>query len=543
MRSELLICAGLSLPALFLGNAAAETKINKVTYGNAAGKSAEAGTQISSEQTLRLKKIFLFPAIDDLSGALAPKLDEKLAELFASNTRFELVRDPQVVKALSPDENSYYKVAQNQSVHHEAAKVTGADTTVLLRTRNVGSNTQMTLELRDSTGALLFQEEGSVAGSAPLDARFDLIAKLYKGVLGRLPFEGAITGRTAGTLTVDLGLGNLKLGEEIDIARIVSVQRHPLLGTVVGTDYVRTGRAKVTSVDRVLSFAEVEEEFAGERIAPGQKILRARSVVVRRSDDEEPQQKPIVNKAKPSKAEPMETEPKEADPFDGRLKGDFDQPKARYGSAGANLYYGSLSYIQTTGGTSSDYSGSGIGGDLNGELWVTKNWILSGAYGFSSATLAGASTLGASSWHDFGLAAGYRIFPENLAEGVMLTGSIGYQVISFDVPSSAPLTVGAKRFSGIVLRADSEIGFLEQQKISVGFSIQPFSSYTETGPSLGTPSGGTALGFHLGWNRQITSELTFKIGLKYTVANGSYENSSTVSNKRFAIGPGIYYSF
>lgn len=539
MRSELLICAGLLLPLPVLGIAAAETKINKVTYGSPAGKVVETGAQLSPEQILRLKKIFLFPAIDDLSGALAPKLDEKLAELFASNTRFELIRDPQVVKALSPDENSYYKVAQNQSVHHEAAKVTGADTTVLLRTRNVGSNTQMTLELRDARGSLLFQEESSVPGTAPLEARYDLIAKLYKGVLARLPFEGAITGRTAATLTVDLGFGNLKLGEEVDIARIVSVQRHPLLGTVVGTDYVRTGRARVTSVDRVLSFAEVVEEFSDERIAPGQKILKARSVVVRRQEEEAPQEKPTAKRPKAIKEE----QPQEADPFDDRLKGDFDQPKARFGTAGANLYYGSLSYIQTNAGTSSDFTGSGIGGDLNGELWVTKNWILAGAYGFSSATLAGASTLGSSSWHDFLLAAGYRIFPENLAEGVMLTGSLGYQVISIDVPSSAALTVGAKRYSGIVLRADSEIGFLDRQKISVGLSIQPFSSYTETGPSLGTPSGGTALGFHLGWNRQLTSELTFKIGLRYTVANGSYENSSTVSNKRFAIGPGIYYSF
>lgn len=537
MPSEKRIGASVAFLLFLSANAFAETKINKVTYGSGGQRAGAPAGQLTAEQQLRLKKIFLFPSIDDVSGALAPKLDEKLAELFMGNTRFELIRDPQVVKALSPDESSYYKVAQNQSVHLEAAKVTGADTTVLLRTRNVGPNTQMTLELRDAAGALLFQEEGAVPGISPLEARHSLVKKLYLAMLARLPFEGAITGRTANTLTVDLGIGSLKLGEEIEIARIVSVQRHPLLGTVVGTDYVRTGKARVTSVDRVLSFAEIEEEFSGERVSPGQKILRTRAVVSRRSEEEEaiPTQK-IGQKPKQARAE------EEPDPFDDRLKGDFDKPKARYGIGGANLYYGSLSYIQTRSGATSDYSGSGLGGDLNGELWVTKNWILSGGYGFHGANMSGTGgQLGSTSWHEFGLAAGYRVFPENLAEGIMLTGSVGYQVLSFDTANGT--LAGPKRYSGIQLRADSEISFLEGQKIGVGFGIQPFTSFTDNGPNVGTPSGGTVLGVQLAWIRQLSNELSLRVGLRYTVANGSYENTATVSNKRFAIGPGIYYSF
>lgn len=538
MRNELPLGAGLLSLFLLSTGALAETRINKVTYGNDGQKAAMISGHLPPELQLRLKKVFLFPSIDDVSGALAPRLDDKLAELFNANSRFELVRDPQVVKALSPDESTYYKVAQNQSVHHEAAKVTGADTTVLLRTRNVGRDTQMVLELRDASGSLLFQEEGKVPGVSPLEARHELIKKLYQGLLARLPFEGAITGRTAATLTVDLGMGSLKLGEELEIARIVSVQRHPLLGTVVGTDYVRTGKAKVTSVDRVLSFAEITEEFSGERVAPGQKVLRTRPVFSRGSETETSVQPKAGTKKKPV------SEDREPDPFDDRLKGDFDEPRPRYGVGGANLYYGSLTYDQTQSGTAADYSGSGLGGDLNGELWITKNWILAGGYGFHGANLKGTSgALGSSSWHEFSLVGAYRIFPESLAEGVTLTAGLGYQVISADIPTNATLVVGGKRYAGPLIRADGEIGFLDRQKVSVGFGLQPFSSLTETGPSLGSPTGGTVLAFHLGWIRQISTELSFKIGLRYTVANGSYDNASTVSNKRFAIGPGIYYSF
>jgi hypothetical protein len=541
----------LTLLLLAASSWAAGTKINGVTYSNQGNAVAPVNTKdaLPPEQALRLKKLFLFPTIDDLSGALAPKLDEKLVELFSRDSRFELIRDPQVVKALSPDENTYYKAAQNQSVHMEAAKVTGADTTVLLRTHNVGRNTQMNLEFRDARGNLLFSEEGSIPGSSPMDTRWGLIEKLYKGMLARLPFEGAVTGRTANTITVDLGMGALQRGEEIQIARIVSVQRHPLLGTVVGTDYVRTGRAKVTTVDRVLSFAEVQEESAGEKIAPGQKILQARANLIRRGSlpaDEEAAENESQDRPAQKNARGITKQPKkDEDPLDDRLKGDFDEPKARFGQVGGNLYYGSLSHSQSASGTPTDYSGTGIGGDAGGELWVTKNWIFTAVYGFHNATLNGASgSAGTVSWSEFGVAGGYRIFPETLAEGMELTGSVGYQSMSFNIPANETLLLGGKKYAGLILRADAEIHFMDKQKISAGFGIQPFASLTDLGTSLGMPGSASVIAVHLGWNRQLTSEIWMRIGMRYDVANGSYENSAnTVSDKRFAIGPGIYYLF
>lgn len=535
---------GFSVLCFALSAGAAETKINGVTYESAGTVVPPQSSRdiLPPEQTLRLKKIFLFPSIDDISGALAPKLDQKLADLFSRNTRFELIRDPQVVKALSPDESAYYKAAVNQSVHMEAAKVVGADTTVLLRTRNLGSNTQMTLELRDARGNFLFVEEGSIPGSSTMEIRWGLIEKLYKGLLDRLPFEGTVTGRTARTLTVDLGMGSVKQGEEIELARIVSVQRHPLLGTVVGTDYVRTGRAKVTTVDRVLSFAEVTEEISGEKITAGQKILIARAKIVRR---EESTPEPSGAPRKSARKTIFDEEQgQEKGPVDSRLEGEFDRPKPRYGNVGGSLYYGSLAQSQTVGGAVGDYSGSGLGGDLSGELWVTKSWIFSALYGFHNAKLASSAvSLGSGSWRDVHAIVGYRIFPENMADGLTLTGSVGYQSMTFDMPDNATLSVGGKKYTGIFLRADAEIAFMDQQTIGVGFGIQPLSSLTETGTSLGIPNKGTVIGLHLSWNKRLMDTIWLRVGLRYVVANGSYENSSTVSNKRFAIGPGLYYLF
>lgn len=534
---------------------AAGTKINGVVYSGRVGGAAQTPGKdgikdpLPPDMSLRMKKVFLFPSIDDVSGALSPKLDEKLSALFGGNVRFELIRDPQVVRALSPDEASYYKAALSAEVHREAARVTGADTTALLRTRNVGTETRIVLEMRDAHGGLLLAEEGSVRGSSPMDARWELVEKLYGGMLSRLPFEGAVTGRTAGTITVDLGLGNVRQGEEIELARIVSVQKHPLLGTVVGVDYARTGRARVTAVDRVLSFAEVIDEMPGERVLPGQKVLRQSSSLIHRSSVMEPAEKwgqgaPHMRWG-PARRAPGEGRGVGGDPMDDRLKGDFDRPVPRYGMVGAVIQYGSLSHSQSVSGVAADYSGGGLGGELTGELWVTKNWIFSAAFSAQSATLSGSgATVGSTSWKGLGVWGGYRIFPDSLAEGLVLTGSFGYHSMSFDIPTNSAASLGGKKYSGLELRADGEISFLERQKISVGFSLQPFASVTESGPSLGTPNSGTVIGLHLGWNRQLMDALWLRVGLRYEAANGSYDgSSSTISDKRFAIGPGIYYFF
>jgi hypothetical protein len=511
---------------------AASTTINGVTYESDQPSAQSASGNINA--SMRLKKVFLFPSVDDMSGVLAPKLDEKLVQLFSRNSRFDLVRDPQVLKALSPDDKAYGKAAASQAVHKEAARVTGSDTTALLRTRNVGNETEMTLELRDADGNLLFSETGSVPGLSPMSARWGLIDKLFQTILSKIPFDGSVTGRTANTLTLDLGSALVRKGEEVELARIVSVQRHPLLGTVVGTDYVRAGRAKITSVDRSLSFAEVTEEYPGELISAGAKVLRTRAGTVRRSNEPEYRDEGRYE----------ERRAEEKDPFEDRLKGDFDRVKPRYGQVGANLQYGSLTHSQTAGGAPAEYSGSGIGGNLEAEVWVTKNWIVSAFYGFLNANLSGGTgAVGDTSWKKADGFVGYRFFPEDIMDGIQLTGSLGYQMMDFGLPATTGLSVGGKKYSGLALKLDGEVLVLRDHKLSLGFGFQPFSSFTEAGTSLGAPDSATVIGFHLGWNYRLANNFWGRLGIQFDTASGSYNNNASVTDKRFAIGPGVYYSF
>lgn len=510
------------------------TKINGVVYES--NKAQTATVANNADQVVRLKKTFLFPSVDDLSGVMAPKLDEKLFQLLVRNSRFDLVRDPQVIKALSPDDSAYAKAAASPAVHREAARVTGADTTVLLKTRNVGNETEMQLEFRDADGELLFSESGSIPGHSNMEARWGLIEKLFKTVLAKIPFDGTVTGRTANGITVDLGVSDLKQGDDLEIVRIVSLQRHPLLKTIVGSDYVRVGRARVVSVDKTLSFAEVKEEYTGEMIAVGSKILRSKAPLSIRTDalDE--------SRSQNEKRKNLQ-EKQEEDPFEERLEGEFDQPKQRYGSIGFDLLYGSIAQSQNVSSVPTDYTGSGIGGNISGELWITKNWILMLAYGFQNATLSASSgsTLGDASWKRAEGFGGYRFFPDG-SSAIALTGSLGYQSQNFVIPSFGS-DVSGKKYTGVAIRVDGEMIFMPKHKLSAGFGFQPFSSLVDSGPAPGAPDGGTVIGFHLGWNYQFSPLFWAKLGIQFDTASGNYTNGANVNNKRFAIGPGISYSF
>ena len=123
-----------------------------------------------------------------------------------------------------------------------------------------------------------------------------------------------------------------------------------------------------------------------------------------------------------------------------------------------------------------------------------------------------------------------------------MAGLLGYQSQIFEIPAVG--AVGGKKYSGIAARVEAEMPFLPRHKLTTGFAFQPFSSLTESGGSLGAPDGGNVISFHLDWNYQLGDLLWARLGINFDSASGSYTGgNSSVTNKRFAIGPGLYYSF
>ena len=123
-----------------------------------------------------------------------------------------------------------------------------------------------------------------------------------------------------------------------------------------------------------------------------------------------------------------------------------------------------------------------------------------------------------------------------------MAGLLGYQSEIFEIPSVG--TVSGRKYSGIAAKVEAEVPFMNKHKLTTGFGFQPFASMTETGTSLGMPDGGNVIFFHLDWNYQFADLLWARLGIDFDSASGSYiGGTSSVTNKRFSIGPGLFYSF
>ncbi|NUM88601.1 MAG: hypothetical protein HUU37_05290 [Bdellovibrionales bacterium] len=311
--------------------------------------------------------------------------------------------------------------------------------------------------------------------------------------------------------------------------------------TVVQADYTRVGTARVTSADRVMAFAQVEEERPGERIATNNKI-----VAIEEGDRfEAAQQEPRVSaRDKMADDEKFRIKNKEENE---RLSGALDRPFPQYGYASVDLGYGSVTHEQTSSGVTTGVSGGGVAAALAGEIWVTRNWAAGAGYSFHNATLTGtrggaAIEAGSSSWKRMFLYAGYRMFP-SATEGLSVLFAGGYSSVSAEIPASSANELGTKDYAGLLFRVGVDVPFGSAGKVSADLDFVPFGSVTDKSVSLGTSSGANMIGIAAGYHRELFPNLWGKIGFKYEQASATYTGGPTASTRHFVFGPGVQYYF
>jgi hypothetical protein len=510
-------------------------------------ESSEAPT---SQVRLPLRKLFIFPGSDDMGNTIAPELDRALAKKLRSNSRFELIENPKISLALRQDEKNYQRVAQNAEVHAKTLRMVAADSSIYIEAKHVGEQLRLKMEWRRQDGTLLFNETQNAPAKAALADQAQVIEAMTDAVISRIPFRGTVTGRTGETITIDLNDQQVSVGDKLNISRIVSTKEHPLFKTLINIDYVAVGTAEITSVDRVLAFAKITRESSGEEISVDNKITqvevlgginnaRAKRPAIPR-DAVKDQDWTRLDKKEKSVADPLdETE---------KLSGEFEKTKARYGVLGARLLAGNLSHDESANGVNTELSAFAMGAGFLGEAWITKNWLVGLTYDFMSAELKGkraGATISApgTSWSKLDFYAGYRYLTEDSLEGTFITFGLGYESEKMNLPFDNNNQLGKKSYSGLLLLLMADVVLDKAGRIEVGLGIQPFSSLSETEFTSGTTDGASVVNASARWNYEWIRNLYFNAGIEYSIANGSFKGGKTMTEKRFAISPGLKYLF
>jgi tetratricopeptide (TPR) repeat protein len=115
------------------------------------------------------------------------------------------------------------------------------------------------------------KSEGNISGAAK-----DIVA----AVMAKFPFEGTVTGSDGDRYRINLGKSGYKIGKNMEFN--LMTPRLDETGKISG--YREIGRLKTRKIDDDFSVAEVEDLKKGEKVTPGDRVVR---LVIREDEEQE----------------------------------------------------------------------------------------------------------------------------------------------------------------------------------------------------------------------------------------------------------------
>lgn len=391
-------------------------------------------------------------------------------------------------------------------------------------------------------GLPLFFESVSlpVANSAAdKEARKKRLQGWLDEIWARIPGQGYVVKRDFSTLSLEGGAqGELKAGQKLEIRRLLQIERHPLLRTLVKIKSSVTGTATLASVGDPLSMAKIDYESKTDPIQEGDRYI----LVTAKSD----------NAAVPSALlEKSEAEaPKEVLEADGRVALPLfgsEGPKKDEATAtpvalashvadlAAEVNFSSLSYEEAISGQNLSMSAKSPGFALRGRVYVTNEWLALADFGmnfhsFGSLSSSYGANSVSSTLTNFGLSGAYRfVFLEDPAFPGELTLSLGYRKWSMSMSQiSSNFAPTTKSYSGFDLAFGVQVPVVERWALSARAARMIAASLGEDPKTSGSVvSNNLMWEFGLGAKYRLSSVADIGGGYRILAASSNFEGTGT----------------
>ena len=311
-----------------------------------------------------------------------------------------------------------------------------------------------------------------------------------------IPYDGQVVRAKGGQFTIDIGsASNILIGDELQIVQPIEKRIHPLLNEVIGWETKVIGRAKVLNVSRFQSQAEITKYLDRQSIGPDNWI--------------------IVSKSSNKKVQDIIEYPE--------LK------KYKFGQRGLLSIALKWAWATDTVTTRRIYFGQRVvgpaaGGSLEGELWITKNYLaklkaerIIGSYDRRKDT--GLTSIGFTQ-ETIQFKMGYRFLPLTFFWGPQLDFYLGYGYYNYSLDLFVQEGFGHHRIKGWLVGFKGSLPFYESFRGFLQFNTIPFAQYKEETTVFGE-------------DPKSISSYQFEVGSKYyysdrTALGASFE---TVSNR------------
>ncbi len=500
---------------------------------------APARANSELDRRYSLPSVGILKAWDNVDGLFAEYVTGAYRDYFAHQSRFVLQEISKSDQILSNSKLSYKKLIDDPQILAQVARAARVETLIRTKITKEGPQYEFKIDwLLAPNMRLLADERFVLKDLNNSEGMADLHAQLMKALqrlIDKVPYVASITGRDGNAVTVNIGANlDLKRGDTLAVATIDEVKEHPLLHSVVGWRLTPTGKLEVDQVEESIAFAHVIDEEPNRKITRDQKITQVIPKVA------------PVEKVREEDKEPMEELPKLGYVAGGLSLGGFSRDKS------------------STGGTYA-YSGSGshIGGDAEGQIWLNRNLFADlalryGVIGYSQKdTRTGQPSLGEADLSgnatSFRIDAGYSYLLTNDFFGPKGWVKLGYHTYSYNLPNVASTSTIAAQSSAESLTAISfkslfvgigaDIPVYENWGGILDLNFGLFSGASESSELSGSVSSASDGFFYIGGYYRYTRRVTIRAGLSIQSNGAEFGSGATLSQKVITFCPSLLYYF
>jgi len=223
-----------------------------------------------ADQNILLRTITLAPVYDNLNGIYAQPIQKLLVDLLQSDKAWGYA------EIVGHDQN---KFIENYDLYPDDVLDVLSKTnaqgllTAFITKGPRGLNAKLKLFTHD--GGLLLAEESTEDTTAfEISKLRQQFAQMYQNLKNKLPYRGYVLSRRGLEVTISLGtINGVKAGQELTLAQIIKLNRHPKLKFLVGVEKEIIAKVMVKKADTYLSFAQITFEKETGVVDIGAKVL------------------------------------------------------------------------------------------------------------------------------------------------------------------------------------------------------------------------------------------------------------------------------
>ena len=450
-----------------------------------------AGLLIISANTFAsesMRHCMLLPVTDGLDNKVGFKVFEDIESYIKDGTWCTYKSNSELINILGQYSKNLENHLGNKDVLKVVADKTKAGTLIRIGLALGASATEVRVEIIGENGEdKYFKEQTQLKSTDPT-----VISQTVKNWLDiyekTIPYNGRIKGVLGDQFTIDIGKkSQIFNGSEIIIERPTAKRQHPLLKEVIDYQTEKIAEARVFDVGETQAQAKVLS-YEGNKKLKIEDWVKVRSLESR---------KVIEQVAYGDKA---------------------DNEFGKLGSLGIFLNFGSASVTKTGSGEKS-MDGMLFGGDIEAELWATRNFWAGldfskkfGSYKKDVGTFSSENNTTDNS--AVRLKFGYKYLPLGFFYGPQVDVYGGYG--SYKYGMSTNLTDGFTEFtfSGLLLGARGSIPVYEATRIYMLIDFLLTSSYKEKVRVHGADDSSSNYRLEFGGQYAYETNITLQAGLQ-----------------------------